>query len=544
VRTNWLPIAVLAGVLTAGSWARLGGLGRADFSHDELLHWFAAQALTRGEGPVLPNGAEYRRGIDLTRLVSVSSRYLRDPERAARLPSAVFGVLNLVLFAALAWIIAGPWGAVWATTLLAIYPEAVWQSRTTRFYTYQLVFGLIALHAGWHTVKAAGARVLPAVRDTNRQWGWATIAITALALGARVQVTTLSVALGWMTCVGLAAIADLRIHGPRCWRRSVPVGLVVGFIAAGIVIVLAAPAKITHLVQSAFFTPLWATLPHAGGGRLTYYHALADAFPIVISLGPVIFLLVAHINWRLSAYLLTWFLIPVALHSVVFPFKGERFVLLAVPALLLAAAIATATAAELLVGWITRTLSPLRLRQAWSGIVGPVGASVVAAFAVITTPAFNVARKAPQGASAPTEKREDWRTVGRIVDSVIATHPLPVGTSNPWASAYYSVPALFDTGLGHGDGTSAPTTSSPRPTRAVDYRGAPISLLRLPVLATPEQIRQRFGADRAVLLAIDSVRWQYGSTDAELRRTLQRHGRELCDSRCGSVLVFYWPLHD
>ena len=81
---RWVPAALLVVVILGGGYVRFADLGRREFISDELLHYYPAQAIERGEEPVLPSGLEYRRGIDYTRLVRIALRFDWPAETAVR----------------------------------------------------------------------------------------------------------------------------------------------------------------------------------------------------------------------------------------------------------------------------------------------------------------------------------------------------------------------------------------------------------------------------------------------------------------------------
>src|SRR5690606_25465807 len=209
------------------------------------------------EGPRLPSGAIYTRGIDVSRLVGLSVKLFGPSEFAVRLPTAVFGVLNLLIFAGVLWALGGPWVAVWGTVLLAIYPQAVSQSRILRFYTYQLNFGLIALLAGWYTVRGFGSKTLPEPREVRRQWLWAGVTVLALLFASRVQVVTLSVAVAWAAFVAFAAVCDAYVRGWREWRRSVPMQLVFAGVPAIALVFTTRPTLLPKLLATSQMVPFW-----------------------------------------------------------------------------------------------------------------------------------------------------------------------------------------------------------------------------------------------------------------------------------------------
>lgn len=516
-----LPLLVLVLVLLGGSYLRLAHLGRDSYGADELYQRFVAKALLAGEGPVLPSGAEYRRGLDVTRLVAVSMELLGPSQAAARLPTALFGVLNLILFAAVLWGLGGPWVAVWGTAFLAIDPETLSQSRHLRFYTYQLCFGLAALYTGWRALRNSAAPEPPARSEVVRQWLWAGLTVVLFALAARVQVVALTVAIGWGVCVALAALANLRARGWRHWRRNVPLQLTgLGVAGAALGLLLRPGAVLTLLRQSQQVDDF--ARPEADN-VLAYYHTLNDAFPLLVSLAPLLFLLVGLRRPRLGVYLFTWFAVPVLLHSVALPWKGMRFILLAMPALFAAAALVAAWGA----GLLYRRLASRLARAGRPGAARAVAGAAVAGLALwllATMPAFSRARRA-----VALPKYGGWEAAAAIARARPELAAVPLGSFQSLRALHYF--GRSDFSLIEANTAAAPGAAgySP-PLRRFQYTA-------VPQVAQPE-IRARYAAAGAVLLVVPER--LLPTLDPALRAALQSEAVELCAGRCEVIRLYHW----
>jgi hypothetical protein len=64
-----------------------------------------------------------------------------------------------------------------------------------------------------------------------------------------------------------------------------------------------------------------------------------------------------------------------------------------------------------------------------------------------------------------------------------------------------------------------------------------------PVLTTPQAIRSAFPAAPGVFIAIDPQQLRAGNIDPGLMPVLRSEGHELCQGRCASLLLYFWPLH-
>jgi hypothetical protein len=527
-------LAAFAAILLFGAAVRLAHLGRAEFLEDELDHFYAAQSLEASRPPLLPGGREYRRGLEYTRLVQQALRPGWDREFSARLPSTVFGILALILFAAIVWRWAGPWAAVWAAALLAIFPEAVRQSRYTRFYSLQLCLGLAAMFALWQVVRSAGAREV-AREQFLRQFAWLALAAALLLFAARLQMTALSVGVGMGVILLVAAVADVRARGGRAWRNSVPlVGCGIG--AVGVVAYFGArPEALGALSSMAGYAPRWAL----GSGPFHYYHMLREWLPLVVAFAPLSLLAAARVDARLTIFLVIWYAVPLALHSFAFTWKAERFVLLATPALFAITAIAAAKGSTTLRAWLLGMLCTEGRSSRRCALEASTLVTVVATSVLVAQPAFDRARFAPSDILLP--QRTEWSRVERLLMSDSTAHTVPLGATDALPALYY---------LGRLDFTVEPAVAeqvsilpdsvrprSPGATVIDAYAGVPL-------LLTVRGIREAFpNADRA-LIAIDGERIGSGIIPADLLDSLRLYGRELCAGKCGEMLLYSLPLRE
>jgi hypothetical protein len=529
MRKNALPLSLVLLAVLAGGYLRVAHLGRDDFGPDELFHVYAAESLRQGEGPRLPSGDLYTRGIEITRLVQLSVEALGPGERNARLPGALLGIIDLCLFAVILWALGGGWTAFWGTLLLALYPEAVAQSRAVRFYTYQLAYGLIALYAGWRALARCGAPERPSRKQIARQWFWVAITLLSFALAARVQIVTLSVTAGWGACVALAAVADLRARGVAAWRTSAPLQLLSLGIVALLLLLVAEPGIIAEIARITQRVPDWVQA-EGSGSPVTYARALFSSFPLVVALAPLIFLSIGFSRPRLTVYLFTWFAVPFLAHSFLFPWKGERFILLAVPALFAAAALAATGGAGALRRWISDRLAGYGIEAGARQLYAASSVAVISLFVIATTPALVHGWKV-----AASQQDNKWRKMAAIIQSRPELQTLPLGTTAPLHALYY---------LGRSDFVIQPGAQQRRDNRKSEGEPDAVEDFKAgaPILPTPGSIRSRFGAE-SVLIGTDS-----GHVDARLDPALlsmlRGQAEDLCRGSCGSGLLYLWHTSD
>jgi hypothetical protein len=534
---NVLALVLILLVLLGGGWARLVDLSAPDLHDDELNHLYAARSLATGAGPALPSGEMYTRGMDITRMVGVMDRRIENTELASRLPSALFGVVNLILFAAIAWAIAGPWAAFWAALLLAIYPEAVLQSRHTRFYTYQLCFGILALFTGWRALSGAGRREAPDRTDFRTQWLWLGATFLLLLLATRVQFTTLSIVAAVSVAVAVAAVAELVARGWGAWRRSAAIQAAALGLLAGAAVLILAPSLFTFLLERATWVPAWAG-SEAGDPR-AYYWDLSAAFPLLISFLPLLLVVVAFRNPRLALWLGIWFTVPFLIHSLFLPWKEERYLLLAVPGLLLLGAIAAAAGSGALFRAVGRALDGRGTPAPASRLVAGGTVGVVVLAAVVTSPAFTQTRKVP-----PFPYTHEWRTAWTILEGHPGLTSLPIGSSKPFSSHHYWDRVDFGVTLARLENPASTGVTELQEDGVLHAEGALDYYIGIPTLTSAARIRSEFAESGGVVIGIDRERFTWGQIDPTLEEALRNDAVELCRDRCGNLDLFHWSFDE
>lgn len=531
MKSRWAPVAALIAVVIAVSGARVVRLGQSGFWFDEFLHAFAARSLAHDGVPRVPSGEVYTRGLEITRLVAIAQQHISDPELAARLPSAILGIANVLIFAAIGWRLGGPWTAMWAALLMGIYPGAFVEARNTRFYTEQLNLGLVAFWFGWLSIRdgplAASAALL-------RTWAYIMGAAVAFAAAAVVQITTGSVAFAYALVLAIAATGDIRVLGRAALRASARVQAVLLGTALMVIVAALRPTIVILALRTALYVPEWA---RGQFSPKTYYWILSTSLPLIFALLPVIFVAVAKRSFRLAGYLSLWFGIPLILHSVVFRFQAERYVLLAMPGLLMATAVAATMACGAGYGAVRDALAQRGLDIRSATRIAALCVFVGAGTAVATTPAFTLTRRLGDG---PLGRRKtDWRLAGEVMRRVPGSDSIPWGTASPLGSLFYSGRADFAIFSIFALDQDAMASKRQREVNAgnVDFYTG------IPIMRSPADIRARYRAKGAVLIATDSARVaeQRGSP---LDAVLRREAVELCELRCGVMRVFYWRFAD
>ncbi len=242
-----LPVAVLASLLLAAA-VRLPVLGRRSLAPAEQAAFVESQGFSTVA--VIPDGRPLdagtlprhagRKPLDAAGL-AWWTRFAGASEGALRLPSALAGVLTVVLVALVAARMAGPRGAAWGGALVALSPIHALASRQAGPESPLLLLLAVALLL-LAEVEASGRRLLAvalglvlgglALSGTAAVAGFALLAVLWLALrGDRRPAATLAGA------IGLVALAVAALAG--CARSPLDFGAIPSWVpettASGIV---------------------------------------------------------------------------------------------------------------------------------------------------------------------------------------------------------------------------------------------------------------------------------------------------------------------
>jgi 4-amino-4-deoxy-L-arabinose transferase-like glycosyltransferase len=328
-------------VTLGGAYLRLANLNGQSFWVDELNHVVAAQALLQGKGAVFPSGLPYHRSLFFTKLVSYSFAAFGSSEFSARFPSAIFGVLSIPLIFFVAARLFRHIGVGFVAAFLqAFTPFNIGWSRVSRMYAIFQFFFLLAAYAIYEGLEGAREKK-PRVRlfaAWNLDVFW--LAIAALALGIATYLQVLSGVLlpGLLFYFSVMSLGMLMTKD----LKSALTSKYILFIALSLLgvagIAFAAPDILAQAREAMQFSPNWAQYDYVQN-PFYYFWFLISNFYFTIAAFFLIGVVIAVAELRKSAlYLLSLFIVPLALLSTLFVLKVERYIFHLFPFYLIIAA--------------------------------------------------------------------------------------------------------------------------------------------------------------------------------------------------------------
>jgi 4-amino-4-deoxy-L-arabinose transferase-like glycosyltransferase len=154
LRTTW----ILVGIVLAGAFVRFWGLGSVGLHGDEKTMALPVMSLVNQGVPLMPSGMFYPRAVGQLYLMAASVMAFGQSEWAMRLPSALCGVLLIVLTWSIGKRFLTPIWNLALTAAVAFLPSFIDDAQTARMYVFLVtcVAGYMALVFAWERTGRTG----------------------------------------------------------------------------------------------------------------------------------------------------------------------------------------------------------------------------------------------------------------------------------------------------------------------------------------------------------------------------------------------------
>ena len=266
-------LVVLILLLCIAGFLRMWNLGVASFWVDEVNTVFAADSWVKSGELTLPSGSVYGRARIHTYIVSLFYRLLGVSETTSRLPSALFGVLSIVVVYLLAKRVFDNRVALLSAFLMTFSHFEVGWSRVTRMYTLLQFLALCVVWCFFKGFENGGEGVIPSenqkipflseARIFFHRFGispvWVLVGLVLVGISAlHVHLLTLFLLAGILVYVlFMAVVALLSEAGRKRFLNKYAVTSVLGVL--GGVLLWAAVAGLRETARYFLsYTPPWA----------------------------------------------------------------------------------------------------------------------------------------------------------------------------------------------------------------------------------------------------------------------------------------------
>ncbi len=325
-----LIICILVFLTVFGAYLRLHGIGKYSFWCDELYHVFAAQNINNTGEPLLPSGVSYTRSLVYTYMVAISFKLFGVSESAARLPSALMGILMIPAAYLISRRLLGVMPALILAGLISLSPYQVAWSQVCRMYSLLQLLYLLIFYACY----AAGENVPRQASPGSLLMRYIPGAcLLALAVHTH-HLAVMFILSALVYCTGMTLLIFLCRGGKAALRSGY---LIVSAVTVASIAVLAVVVKcfLPELDLSAYIssTPVWAM--HHAHDFSYYREILHTTYPIFAAFFPLALVLMMLKKGKLGLYTACCFVVPFLALSLIFPWKDERYMFFIFPLFLM-----------------------------------------------------------------------------------------------------------------------------------------------------------------------------------------------------------------
>jgi 4-amino-4-deoxy-L-arabinose transferase-like glycosyltransferase len=462
-KRNLGTIIALALILAAATYLRLVQLGTPSFWVDELNFVYAGKSLLAGEELRFPSGNLNQRAVLYSNCVAWSMRAFGTNEFAARLPSAIFGVLAIAVTYFIGKDFFGRTAGLLSALLLTFSHLAIGWSRLSRMYTlFQLLFivGVYAFYKGFEGKASAcenceGSflqRFKGYLAEQGIHWPWLVVSGVVLLVSNQVHELTGIFAASLLAFVAGMFVLEFFANGARAAIKS-KYGLsllasvfiaIVGFSFFGL-------WGFIHRALS--FHPSWARYAYVQDSHYYYYFLTESGqFPLAafFLIGCIYMITRSDKNAFFAA---CNFVVPVLLHSFVFSYKVPNYIFQIYPFFVMLAAFAWSIIYHDEAERFVR--GPTLQKGIWSNRAKRFVLMAVMFGWLPLTLWFRYALKLPFAGTAGFDgavQHEDWRGAAAYVQAHTTEYPVLASTV-PLTVLYYTGKPTYCLNLAHTDST-------------------------------------------------------------------------------------------
>lgn len=335
-------VVLLISLITGAVYIRFHNLDKFGFWSDELYHVIAAQGLIDNDRPSFPSGVEYRRALSYTFLVSKSFQIFGVNEMAARLPSVLFNIL----FIFSGYFIIKNWynknSAIIFCIIMGFSPYILQITRQSRMYTAFQLFYFLGTYLFWVGFERSGRiHSFEAFKNMEQKYDiniiYIVIALIIFFVSYHFHQLTLTFAFViwfYIVIVLFSNPSKISISEILKYKYGIALALSIGI---ALLILIIHPGYYVSMLHGAIRLPGWKMGEHVDVKLFSWI--LRAESPIFFFLYPISTLYIIKKDFKKGLYIVLSFLIPFLLHSFVFKWKEERFMMYFYPFYILSIAV-------------------------------------------------------------------------------------------------------------------------------------------------------------------------------------------------------------
>ncbi len=331
-----IVLSLMVIIVLAGAFLRFHHLSALDFWVDEPYHVYAAQSFNQDGTYSLPSGIHYYHGDFFNRLVAFSFSVFGVNEFSARFPSALIGVINIILIFLVARKFFNWKVGLAAAFLLAFSYYALAWSRICRFYTLYQALYLCGAYFIYRGIESPPGQRRPLLRLIGMEWGWLAIGAVFLYLSYRVHLTAVMFG-AVIVAYSLSAFLFYAVQRGKMPLFRNKYGLIVLVLGLGFVVGYFFFGINRLLGWALSYVPQWANLDEF---KNKYFYFSFFTASTMFPLGAFFLMGAIRIVARLSKagyYILLNFLVPFGIASALFSYQSTNYLYHVLPFFLIIA---------------------------------------------------------------------------------------------------------------------------------------------------------------------------------------------------------------
>lgn len=344
ITNQFIYLSLVAIILFIAIFLRFNRLSEVGLAFEEPIHIYAAKGIIENGDPILPSSKQYRRSLLFTKTVALSFKLFGETKFSARLPSAIFSMLSVIVIYMFGKEFFDKKVAILAALLMAFAPfEIVWARMCRMYSMYQFfyLFSVFSFYKGFESnftiepydfsIKVLRKnRILSFLLALGINWKWIFLSILSVLVTLHLQPLGLSIGLSITTYLLIMLfVTILNSDAKLIWKTKYFLSLSVIAVAALIILL-----NHGNLIAAIGFSPPWAQNQSVSITRYLKFLQYKEIYPITIFFVLSSIQLIIRFN-RAGIFFCIIIIIPLVFHSFFAHVQQFRYIYDIFPVILL-----------------------------------------------------------------------------------------------------------------------------------------------------------------------------------------------------------------